>query len=213
MSTISAMIGAKVKTSSTRGLEGEFFVVVSADWACAANPYRDESGASIVAAARPLRSLLFALHASAAAAQHAVAITIDDLPRGGDGGPRDFAAVRELNERLLASFRDSGSGDRIRERGPRRLRPAGLREVLDLWLDAGADLGNHSYSHLNINRFRSPTTPPTSRAASRSSERHSQHADASSGTSAIRTCSPGQRPKSKRACSGSSTTVGTPSRP
>jgi peptidoglycan/xylan/chitin deacetylase (PgdA/CDA1 family) len=26
-----------------------------------------------------------------------------------------------------------------------------LRQILDLWLDAGAYLGNHSYSHLNIN--------------------------------------------------------------
>ena len=29
---------------------------------------------------------------------------------------------------------------------------AGLREVLDLWLDAGAELGNHSRSHLDINK-------------------------------------------------------------
>jgi peptidoglycan/xylan/chitin deacetylase (PgdA/CDA1 family) len=27
----------------------------------------------------------------------------------------------------------------------------GLSQILDLWLDSGADLGNHSYSHLNIN--------------------------------------------------------------
>ena len=27
----------------------------------------------------------------------------------------------------------------------------GLRQVLDVWLDFGADLGNHSHSHLNIN--------------------------------------------------------------
>ena len=27
----------------------------------------------------------------------------------------------------------------------------GLREVLELWLDAGAELGNHSHSHLSIN--------------------------------------------------------------
>jgi peptidoglycan/xylan/chitin deacetylase (PgdA/CDA1 family) len=27
----------------------------------------------------------------------------------------------------------------------------GLREILDVWLDAGADLGNHSYSHKNLN--------------------------------------------------------------
>ena len=30
--------------------------------------------------------------------------------------------------------------------------PEGLRQILDLWLDSGADLGNHSRSHLNINK-------------------------------------------------------------
>ena len=30
--------------------------------------------------------------------------------------------------------------------------PDGLRQILDLWLDSGADLGNHSRSHLNINK-------------------------------------------------------------
>src|SRR5258707_476845 len=29
--------------------------------------------------------------------------------------------------------------------------PQGLRQILDLWLDCGSDLGNHSHSHLNIN--------------------------------------------------------------
>jgi peptidoglycan-N-acetylglucosamine deacetylase len=94
-----------------------------------------------------------ALHASAATAQYAVAITIDDLPRGGDGGPRDFATVRDLNQRLLAPFREQ----RIPvigfvNEGRAEFGPDGLRNVLDVWLDAGADLGNHSYSHLNINR-------------------------------------------------------------
>ena len=91
--------------------------------------------------------------------------------------------------------------------------PPGLREVLDLWLDAGADLGNHSYSHLNINKV--PLADyaadvargePVIRAALERTRTRARY-------SAIRTCSPGQRPKSKRACSGSSTTVGTPSRP
>jgi peptidoglycan/xylan/chitin deacetylase (PgdA/CDA1 family) len=94
-----------------------------------------------------------AVHAGCAAAQHAVAITIDDLPRGGDGGPRDLAAVRELTQRLLAPFREQ----RIPvigfvNEGRADFGPDGLRELLDLWLDAGADLGNHSYSHLNINK-------------------------------------------------------------
>src|SRR6185369_6082124 len=33
-----------------------------------------------------------------------------------------------------------------------QLGEGGLRQILDLWLDTGADLGNHTYSHLNINR-------------------------------------------------------------
>jgi peptidoglycan/xylan/chitin deacetylase (PgdA/CDA1 family) len=94
-----------------------------------------------------------ALHASVVAAQHSVAITIDDLPRGGDGGPRDLAAVRELTQRLLAPFREQQIPviGFVNE-GRADFGPDGLREVLDIWLDAGADLGNHSYSHLSINK-------------------------------------------------------------
>jgi peptidoglycan-N-acetylglucosamine deacetylase len=86
------------------------------------------------------------------AADRQVAITIDDLPRGGDGGPRSLAAIRSMTEKLLAPFWEghipvigfvnAGRGE--------DLGPKGLRTILDLWLDAGADLGNHSYSHLNI---------------------------------------------------------------
>jgi peptidoglycan-N-acetylglucosamine deacetylase len=86
------------------------------------------------------------------AAERQVAITIDDLPRGGDGGPRSLAAIRSMTEKLLAPFWEghipvigfvnAGRGE--------DLGPKGLRTILDLWLDAGADLGNHSYSHLNI---------------------------------------------------------------
>jgi len=94
-----------------------------------------------------------ALHAGAAAAQHAVAITIDDLPRGGDGGPRDLAAVRDLTQRLLAPFREQRIPviGFVNEGRAMDLGAGGLREVLDLWLEAGADLGNHTYSHPNIN--------------------------------------------------------------
>lgn len=83
-----------------------------------------------------------------------VAITIDDLPRGGDGGGTTLADVMALSARLLRPFRDGevpviGFVNEGRQVG---LGPAGLREILDLWLDHGADLGNHSYAHLDINR-------------------------------------------------------------
>lgn len=83
-----------------------------------------------------------------------VAITIDDLPRGGDGGPTTLPEVRALTAQLLAPFRERrvpvtgfvNAGRQV------AFGPDGSREILELWLDHGADLGNHSRSHLNINR-------------------------------------------------------------
>lgn len=95
--------------------------------------------------------LLAGLIASAAGRE--VAITIDDLPRGGDGGPRTLAGVRAMTERLLKPFHDEKIPviGFVNEGRQVDFGPQGLRQILDLWLDAGADLGNHSYSHLNIN--------------------------------------------------------------
>jgi peptidoglycan/xylan/chitin deacetylase (PgdA/CDA1 family) len=87
------------------------------------------------------------------ASSRTVAITIDDLPRGGDGGPRDLSSVLGMTVRLLRPFREG----RIPVMGFVNARPEvalgedGLRQVLNLWLDSGADLGNHSYSHPDIN--------------------------------------------------------------
>jgi peptidoglycan/xylan/chitin deacetylase (PgdA/CDA1 family) len=99
----------------------------------------------------PAAFLLFA--AACMGAGREVAITIDDLPRGGDGGPRNLAGVSAMTKRLLRPFREQHvpvigfvNAGRAEELGPQ-----GLRRILDLWLDAGANLGNHSYSHLNIN--------------------------------------------------------------
>mgnify|MGYP001766482360 CR=1 FL=1 len=103
---------------------------------------------------RVLAALLLSVAASAVAADREVAITIDDIPRGGDGGARTLAAVREMTGRLLQPFREQKlpvtgfvNAGRLLELGPE-----GAREILNLWLDSGADLGNHSYSHLNINK-------------------------------------------------------------
>jgi len=95
---------------------------------------------------------LFALAACGAAQTRQLAITIDDLPRGGDGGPTTLPAIVELNTKLLRPFREQHIPviGFVNE-GRADLGPGGLRKILDLWLDAGADLGNHSRSHLNIN--------------------------------------------------------------
>jgi peptidoglycan-N-acetylglucosamine deacetylase len=96
--------------------------------------------------------LLAAFTAAASAANHEVAITFDDLPRGGDDGDRSYTAIRDMTARLLAPFRDRHipvTG--FVNAGRSGLTPAELRKVLDQWLDAGAGLGNHTYSHPSLN--------------------------------------------------------------
>jgi peptidoglycan/xylan/chitin deacetylase (PgdA/CDA1 family) len=89
---------------------------------------------------------------SVAPPARAVAITIDDLPRGGDKGPRDLASLTAMTAKLLKPFQEQHipvigfvNGSRYPDDAP------GLRKLLNQWLDAGAQLGNHSYSHFDLN--------------------------------------------------------------
>lgn len=88
----------------------------------------------------------------AAPPARAVAITIDDLPRGGDKGPYDLASLQSMTAKLLKPFAEQHipvigfvNAGRYPDDEP------GLRKLLNQWLDAGAQLGNHSYSHPDIN--------------------------------------------------------------
>ena len=85
--------------------------------------------------------------------QRSVAITIDDLPRGGDGSAPSFDAVYAMNERLLRPFKDGHVPviGFVNAQHEATLGADGLRRLLDLWLDAGAELGNHTYSHADLN--------------------------------------------------------------
>jgi peptidoglycan-N-acetylglucosamine deacetylase len=81
-----------------------------------------------------------------------VAITIDDLPRGGDRGRNDLPGLRAMTEKLLQPFREQKIPVHgFVNAGRQNVGADGLRGILDLWLDAGAELGNHSYSHPDIN--------------------------------------------------------------
>ena len=87
------------------------------------------------------------------AGDHQVAITIDDLPRGGDGGARDYASIKGMTEKLLKPFKEQHIPvvGFVNEHG---LPAPELRKILNLWLDAGAELGNHTFSHADFS-----TTP------------------------------------------------------
>jgi peptidoglycan/xylan/chitin deacetylase (PgdA/CDA1 family) len=85
----------------------------------------------------------------------AVALTFDDLPGTAVvGGNCDVAALVDLNRRLLsqlARFAAPATGFVTETRVCDELRDDLLPVVLSLWLDAGHDLGNHTYSHLDVN--------------------------------------------------------------
>jgi peptidoglycan-N-acetylglucosamine deacetylase len=96
---------------------------------------------------------LLILAVTASAANRDVALTIDDLPRGGDGGGPDYAAIRDMTGRLLAPFREQKTPlTGFVHPGRTELSAPDLSRILDLWLDAGAELGNHTWSHADLNR-------------------------------------------------------------
>lgn len=99
---------------------------------------------------RILLLLLIAISVSAQTRQ--VAITIDDLPRGGgDPGSRDLASIRAMTQKLLAPLRGIPVIGFVNAGRVSQLGDAGLQEILRIWLAHGATLGNHSYSHPDFN--------------------------------------------------------------
>ena len=80
----------------------------------------------------------------------AVAVTFDDLPASQSS---DLAAAREANQKLLATiarYRVPAVGfvneQKLEVPGEREARTALLR----MWVDAGLELGNHTYSHTAV---------------------------------------------------------------
>ena len=80
-----------------------------------------------------------------------VALTFDDLP--GVYVDTTTAHMRDVNERLIASLTRAG----VHATGfvnENKLRgEAGRAALLDLWLDAGLDLGNHTWGHPDLHRI------------------------------------------------------------
>lgn len=93
----------------------------------------------------------FAAFAGDDAPDRRMAITIDDLPGLGEDPQRIEVMTRALLEQLdsleapAVAFVNEG---RVEVQGQRQTRV----RLLEMWLEAGHELGNHTYSHLDPNR-------------------------------------------------------------
>ena len=91
-------------------------------------------------------------------ADRRIAITFDDLPRGGDGGSITMEELRQMTRKLLLPFSQEKipALGFVNEGRALAIGREGIREIFNQWLDAGASLGNHSYSHPDINNLPLP---------------------------------------------------------
>jgi peptidoglycan-N-acetylglucosamine deacetylase len=98
--------------------------------------------------------------ASAASDERKVAVTFDDLP-GPPGSlvSQDVAALRENTRKLLATFAELHipvvgfvNEGKLFVDGEKPEDAEARIAVLKTWLEAGHELGNHTYSHPSLNR-------------------------------------------------------------
>jgi len=86
----------------------------------------------------------------------AVAITVDDLPYVGSPKPPSAADAKRavaINRRILHAFsrhRIPATGFVV-ERHAEQIGIGTATKILERWLAAGFDLGNHTYSHADVN--------------------------------------------------------------
>jgi len=118
-------------------------------------------------AAWPFRTLVFAALAllgarAVPAGERSVAVTFDDLP-GPPGGlvSNELAGLRENTRKLLATLTEHGvpavgfvNEGKLFADGEGPADAEARKGVLKMWVDAGFELGNHTYSHRDLN-----TTP------------------------------------------------------
>lgn len=90
--------------------------------------------------------------ASSVAQVRTVAITFDDLPLAGASDPSGAAKVNEAILQALEKHRVPAIGFVIEKRA-QVLGAAEAGRVLRAWVQQGHELGNHSFSHLDLNQL------------------------------------------------------------
>src|SRR5437868_840908 len=103
-----------------------------------------------------MRALLWLVFSTVLLGQsRQVAITFDDLPRGGDTADgRDLQSIRRMTEKLLAALRGVPVTAFVNTGRVPEIGDDGLQTILKLWRAQEASLGNHTFSHADLN-----TTP------------------------------------------------------
>src|SRR5437773_3594242 len=98
--------------------------------------------------------LVLSVGAARAQGLKQVAITIDDLPHGGSGMVSAFPELQRFTKAFLEPLERAHTPfiGFVNERGRTNLPPGQLRNLLDMWLDSGGDLGNHTATHPDLNR-------------------------------------------------------------
>jgi peptidoglycan/xylan/chitin deacetylase (PgdA/CDA1 family) len=94
------------------------------------------------------------LHAQTAAPQRAIAITIDDLPAAA-ANSMTGAEIVEMTTKLLGTLKEQKvpAVGFVNEQKLYKLGEVDDRiKALNLWLDDGFDLGNHTFAHTSLNR-------------------------------------------------------------
>lgn len=93
--------------------------------------------------------------AARAATRRQVVVTIDDLPFTGDRGQTGVDAAREYTAKLLRALTENripAVGFVNEGKLARAGEEAARRDLLKMWVDAGFELGNHTYAHRDFNR-------------------------------------------------------------
>jgi peptidoglycan-N-acetylglucosamine deacetylase len=89
--------------------------------------------------------------AADAAPQRKVAFTFDDLP--GVGAGCDYGVIERMNEKLIASIRKNAipATALVVESNLCESQRHRIGRIYEMWLAAGVELGNHTFSHDNFN--------------------------------------------------------------
>lgn len=102
-----------------------------------------------------LFTLSLLLSPSLPAQERTVAITFDDIPRGGDDpSAMDPATIQRMTAQLVAHFDNIPATAFVNPgtSGSPALGAAGLQSILRQWLDRGLTLGNHTHTHPDAHR-------------------------------------------------------------